>query len=414
MKNRLKENIFSLFSLKGAEYVISFITLPYLLRILGPEKYGAMTFAQVLVNYGILIVGYGFSLTAPRDIATSDKKDVPRHFSAIIWAKLVLLLPILLLGALLLALFSTKLDVLLVLCFLPMLLGSVMFPIWYFQGIQQMKFITILNLVARTVSVTGIFLLVHDSQDYRLAALLQSFTPLLAGVLSLGLIHHKWPEMFCMPIWKDIVSKLRDGWDIFISTLFINLYTNSNVFFLGLLCSDTVVGYYAAANKLIESVKGLLAPVSNAIFPHVSQLVKESQDRAVVFLRKTVKIIGGGSLAISLCVFILADPIVNIIMGTGYDDSVLLLRVISFLPFIIGLSNIFGIQTMVAFGMQRTFSRVLMASAVVNFILVFPMIYLWQAVGLAVTVVIVECFVTVTMYFVLRMHKINLLHFGCK
>ncbi len=409
MKNRLRQNIFSLFTLKGAEYVISFITLPYLLRALGPEKYGAMAFAQVLVNYGVLLVDYGFNLTAPRDIAKAEDEELPRQFSAIMGAKLVLLLPIILIGGALLAAFSDEVDVLLVLCFLPMLLGNVLFPIWYFQGIQQMKFITIFNLVARSVSVAGIFFLVHESQDYRLAAFLQSFTPLLAGVLALGIIHRQWPEILCMPSWSDIVSKLREGWDIFISTLFINLYTNSNVFFLGLLCSDTVVGYYAAANKLIEAVKGLLAPVSNAVFPHVSQLVKESQDTAVVFLQKMVKLIGGGSLVISLVVFVFAEPIVDIIMGTGYEESVLLLRIISFLPFIIGLSNIFGIQTMVAFGMQHTFSRILMASAVLNFVLVFPMIYLLQAVGLAITVVIVEMFVTVVMYFVLKRHKIGLL-----
>ena len=409
MKKCLRQNIFSLFTLKGAEYVISFITLPYLLRVLGPEKYGAMAFAQVLVNYGVLLVDYGFNLTAPRDIARAEALELPRQFSAIMGAKLVLLLPILLLGGALLAVFSERVDVLLVLCFLPMLLGNVLFPIWYFQGIQQMKFITIFNLVARSVSVAGIFLLVHESQDYRLAAFLQSFTPLLAGMLSLVIIHRQWPDMFCMTTWADIMSKLREGWDIFISTLFINLYTNSNVFFLGLLCSDTVVGYYAAANKLIEAVKGLLTPVSNAIFPHVSQLVKESQDSAVVFLRKMLKLIGGGSLAISLGVLILAEPIVDIIMGAGYEESVLLLRIISFLPFIIGLSNIFGIQTMVAFGMQRTFSKILMASAVVNFVLVFPMIYLWQAVGLAITVVIVESFVTVDMYLVLRHHRIDLI-----
>ncbi len=409
MQNHLRENIFSLFTLKGAEYVISFITLPYLLRVLGPEKYGAMAFAQVLVNYGVLLVDYGFNLTAPRDIAKAEPQEIPRHFSAIMGAKLVLLLPILLIGMVLLKVFSTQLDALLVLCFLPMLIGSVLFPIWYFQGIQQMKYITILNLVARIISVAGIFLLVHESMDYRMAAFLQSFTPLLAGILSLGIIHHQWPEMLCVPAWADIVSKLQAGWDIFISTLFTNLYTNSNVFFLGLLCSDTVVGYYAAANKLIESVKGLLAPVSNAVFPHVSQLVKESQDRAVIFLRKMVKIIGGGSLAISLCVFIFADPIVNIIMGTGYEDSVLLLRIISFLPFIIGLSNIFGIQTMVVFGMQRIYSRIIMVSAIMNCLLVFPMIYMWKAVGLAITVVLVESFVTIAMYFILKQNKINLL-----
>lgn len=408
MKNKLMGNIVSLFTLKGAEYIISFLTLPYLLRVLGPEKYGAITFAQVIMNYGILLVDYGFNLTAPRDIAKSDKGEVARHFAAIMGAKIVLLLPLLLFGGALLAVFPSNLDTGLLFCVLPVLFGNVFFPIWYFQGIQQMKFITIFNLLARTASVILIFALVQTAEDYRLAAFLQAVTPLLAGSISLIVLWKQSRELFCLPLWQEIVSKLKDGWDIFISTLFINLYTNSNVFILGILTNDTVVGYYSAANKLIEAVKGLLSPISNAIFPHVSVLFKESKPKAIAFLCKVLHVIGGSSLAISLLVFLFAEPIVHVIMGNAYQESVLILRIISFLPFIIGLSNIFGIQTMVAFGMQRIFSRILMLSAVVNFALVFPLVLLWQGLGLAITVVIVECFVTITMYITLRKNHIVL------
>ena len=187
-----------------------------------------------------------------------------------------------------------------------------------------------------------------------------------------------------------------------LSTLFINLYTNSNVFILGLLTNETCVGYYAAASKLIEAVKGLLMPISNAIFPHVSAMVKDARDDAIRFLRKAVKVIGGLSLLLSVLVCVFAAPITRLIMGDAYDASIRVLRIISFLPFIIGLSNIFGIQTMVAFGMQRLFSRILMASAAVNFLLVFPFVWAWQEIGMAITVVCVESFVTITMYIALR------------
>ena len=84
----------SLFTLKGAEYIISFITLPYLLRVLGPEKFGAIAFAQTIITYGNLLVDYGFNLTAPRDIAKCDKVDIPKNFAAFYGAKFVLLITI--------------------------------------------------------------------------------------------------------------------------------------------------------------------------------------------------------------------------------------------------------------------------------------------------------------------------------
>ena len=409
LKNKLAGNIISLFTLKGAEYIISFITLPYLLRVLGPEKYGAIAFVQVIINYGVLLVDYGFNLTAPRDIARVEASDRPRHFSAIMGAKIAILTIILLIGIVIFSTIQTTLDIYLLVCMLPMLIGNVMFPIWYFQGIQQMKFITVFNIMARIVSVSGIFILVQSRDDYLWAAFLQSFTPLLAGIIAMLVLLKQNPSLFCLPSLVDIKEKLYDGWDIFISTLFINLYTNSNIFILGLMTNDIVVGYYAAASKLVDAVKGLFSPISNAIFPHVSVLFKESKERAVNFLCSVLRIIGGLSFTISLLVFVFAEQIAGIVMGQGYEESIFILQIISFLPFIIGLSNIFGIQTMVAMGMKRVFSRILMLSALLNFILVFPFVYMWQEIGLAMTVVIVECFVTITMYIALRKNNIVLL-----
>ena len=409
INRQLSANIVSLFILKGAEYIVSFITLPYLLRVLGPAGYGSIVFCQTIMNYGNLVVDYGLNLTAPRDIAKDDPEDIPQDFAAILGAKLLLLaLATIVLGAGLFV-FRDSLDTLLVLACLPALVGGALFPIWYFQGIQQMRFITIFNIIARTCSVIGIFLCVQETTDVYAAALFLSVTPLVAGLLSLAMIARSQPRFFRRPTLAAIRAKFRDGWDIFLSTLFINLYTNSNVFILGLLTNETCVGYYAAASKLIEAVKGLLMPISNAIFPHVSAMVRDAREGAIQFLRKATRVIGGLSLILSALVCLFAEPVTRLIMGDAYDASIRVLRIISFLPFIIGLSNIFGIQTMVAFGMQRLFSRILMASAAVNFLLVFPLVLLWQEIGMAITVTCVECFVTITMYIALRRHGIRLM-----
>ena len=408
INKKLIGNILALFTLKGAEYVISFVTLPFLLRVLGPEKFGEIAFVQSIVNYGGLVVDYGFNLTAPRDIAKAKPTDISLQFSSIFYSKCLLLLIILLFYGLMILIFRDFLDVLLIICVLPNLIGNSIFPIWYFQGLQQMKFITFFNLFARFISVICIFSFVKESSDYCLAAFLQSITPLLAGIIALFMLSVSKRNLFLIPPKNEIIRKIKNGWEIFISTVFINLYTNTNIVILRLLTNDACVGYYSAASKLIEAVKGLFMPVSNAIFPHVAALVKVDSKKAIVFLKKTIKIIGFSSLIISFGVFYFASFIVHIIMGNAYDGSIIVLRIISVLPFIIGLSNIFGIQTMVAFGMQKLFSRILMFSAVLNFVLVFPFVYLWQEIGLAITVVIVECFVTVTMYYGLVRNNIVL------
>lgn len=409
INKKLTGNIVSLFTLKGAEYLVSFITLPYLLRVLGPDKYGAIAFATVIINYGRLVVDYGFNMTAPRDIAKADEDNLDEEFASIFWAKFLLFIPLIVVGSLLVYFFRDMLDILLLICVLPSLIGNMIFPIWYYQGIQKMKFITFFNLTARSISVICIFALVNEQADYLMAALLQSVTPIIAGIISLITLYRLRPTLLRFPKFRNVVAKIKDGWDIFISTLFINLYTNSNLFILGIMTNDTVVGYYSAANKLIEALKGAYSPISTAIFPHVSSLVKESREKAILFLRKAVRIMGGFSFMVSLITLIFAEPIVGIIMGDKYIDSIVILRMISFLPFIIALSNIFGIQTMVAFDMQRIFSKILMWSAVVNFVIIFPLVYFLEAMGLAITMVIVEMFVTIVMYVVLVKNNIKLI-----
>lgn len=409
MNNVIKKNIFALFTLNGSEYILAFITLPYLLRILGAEGYGSVVFAQSIINYGVMVVNYGFNLTAPRDIAKSDKEDIPVEFSSILFSKIALLIIVVIFLLLVCLSFRLYIDCMMIICTMPALVGNAITPIWYYQGIQKMKFITLFNVIGRLSSAILIFTLVKFESDAYLAAIFLTSTPFIAGCISLSYLFFHYRSLFKKCSCKLIIKKLRLGWDLFLSTLFINLYTNSNVFILGLLCDNYVVGCYSAANKLIEGVKGCMTPISNAIFPHMANLYKQSSNQAIIFLKKVVKRMGWISLCLSLTVFLLSNKIVAIIMGDGYEQSIIILQIINVLPFIVCLSNIFGVQSLVAFGFQHDFSMVLVMSAILNFLLVFPMIYFFGAVGLACTIVIVEIFVTVMMYYKLCEHNIKLI-----
>ena len=125
--------------------------------------------------------------------------------------------------------------------------------------------------------------------------------------------------------------------------------------------------------------------------------------------RKIVFILGGGNFIGSVLIFIFAEWIVDVLLGAGYEQSVLLLRILAFLPFIISLSNIFGIQTMLVFGMKKQFNKVLLSAAIVNTIIVLPMIYFYQAIGVSVSMTITEIFVTLSMYYILKKNNIDLI-----
>ena len=412
INKRLIENIISLFTIKGLEYILAFITFPYLVRVLQVENFGAVVFVQGIIQYFVLFTDYGFNLLGPKEIAQHDSiKERGKIFANIFCAKLILLLisTIVFICMLIGAKYINDIDITLYSVVYLMVIGNVIFPIWFFQGIQQMRYITIVNIIGRFLSVACIFYFVKAPSDYILAGLFQAIVPLIAGICSWIILWKKYREVFILPKFQSVKQVFIDAWEIFTSTIAINLYTASNIVFLGLLTNNTIVGYFSGAQKIIQNINQLISPVTQAIYPYVSKTASNSKNEALNFLRKIVLILGGGNFIGSILIFIFAEWIVDVLLGTGYEQSVLLLRILAFLPFIISLSNIFGIQTMLVFGMKKQFNKVLLSAAVINTIIVLPMIYFYQAIGVSISMTITEIFVTLNMYIILRKNNIDLI-----
>ena len=413
INKRLIENIISLFTIKGLEYILAFITFPYLVRVLQVENFGAVVFVQGIIQYFVLFTDYGFNLLGPKEIAQHDSiNERGKIFASIFCAKLILLLisTIVFICMLIGAKYINDIDITLYSVVYLMVIGNVIFPIWFFQGIQQMRYITIVNIIGRFLSVVCIFYFVKAPSDYILAGLFQAIVPLIAGTCSWIILWKKYREVFILPKFQSVKQVFIDAWEIFTSTIAINLYTASNIVFLGLLTNNTIVGYFSGAQKIIQNINQLISPITQAIYPYVSKTASNSKNEALKFLRKIVLILGGGNFIGSILIFIFAEWIVDILLGEGYEQSILLLRILAFLPFIISLSNIFGIQTMLIFGMKKQFNKVLLSAAIVNTVIVLPMIYFYQAIGVSVSMTITEIFVTLSMYIVLKNNNINLIY----
>ncbi len=410
--SRLVENIFSLMTLRAAEYILAFLLVPYLLRVLGPTSYGAVAFMQGVVGYFSLFVNYGFNMTAPRDLAQAEEKDISKLFSTYFWAKFFLLLgvtAVFFIGyRVLCGFYPVKVDWPLFFAVYTSVLGVVLFPVWYFQGIQQMRYITILNLSGRIFAVVLLFLLVRSPEDYVWAALLQSCTSLVAGVLCWKFIYDIHPGILKRPVWSDLRAAYRKGWQVFLSTVVMNLYTTSDVVILGLLTNDAVVGYYSGADKLISCVKRIISSVNDAVYPYVSRVLQESRERGFCFLRRQLLIytvcgiIGGAAL------YVLAPWGVPFLLGERYIDSIGPLQIMAFVPLVVAMSNVMGYETMLPLGMEKIYSRVLIAASILNLMIIIPLISWGGAEGTAWAMLVTESFVTIAMAVVLWRRRILL------
>ena len=135
IKNKVGQNILALSLIKGLQYILAFITFPYLVRVLQVEKFGAIAMAQGIIQYFMLFTDYGFNLTGPRDIAKNDTVEKRSAvFSSIFFAKILLLLLASLVFILLSVLVSKsyKVDILLYFVVYFSVIGNVMFLVWFF------------------------------------------------------------------------------------------------------------------------------------------------------------------------------------------------------------------------------------------------------------------------------------------
>lgn len=404
---RLLDNFISLFVLQGANYLLPLLTVPYLVRVLGPEKYGLIAFAQAFIQYFIIITDYGFNLSATRKIAIAreDSEKLSQIVNTVMLTKSILTLIcfLALLGCI--CIFDKfQSDSLLYIYTFGMVIGNLCFPVWFFQGMEKMRYISFLNIFAKIIFTLAIFIFIQQQQDFLLIPIINSLGYIATGTISLYMIVNKFGIRIQSVSRKMIIEEIKDGWHIFISTAAISLYTASNIIILGLFTNNKSVGYYSASEKITKSAQGFLAPFSQVLYPYISKIANESKVRALKVAQRLLIVVGGISLIISLMLFILADSIVQLILGTQYIPSIPILKVLAFLPFLIALSNVFAIQVMLPMNMKRKVSRIALLAGIINVGLNFAFTPTYSNMGTALSVISTEIFVTfITGYYAYRL-----------
>ena len=413
-RRRLLDNIGSLYLLQGLNYVIPMAVLPYLVRVLGMETYGLVAFAQSFAQYFNIFTDYGFNFSATRSIALNrdNVRETSRVFCCVFLIKTFLtLVGLTILGCVLVFIPRMRHDWAIFLLAFSAVFGNVLFPVWYFQGLQKMRYISVISGAAKVFSAILLFVFVHGPNDGALAVGIQSMGMLLAGIVGFGVCVRSVQLQLRWPSWQDLQASASEGWHLFVSTAAVSLYTNTNVFLVGMLAGNIEAGYFSAAEKLIRAINGLVGPITQAVFPHVNSLARASSEIALLFIAKTLRWMSGITLVPVIALFLFARPIAMLCFGSTAAGAVPIVRLIAPLPFLIAVSNVLGIQTMLTFGLDKQFSRILIAAGIVNIAIGVPLIAIFAARGAGASVLVTECIVTLAMSFVLRRNGIHIKFF---
>jgi len=410
-KNKvLIKNFSSLSLLQVSQYIFPLITFPYLVRVLGPDGYGLVAFATAFVGYFSVITDYGFNLSATREISINrhNSSKVSEIFSSVITVKLLLfVISIIIVIPVIYGFTKFSKDSEIYLVSFISVLGTTLFPIWFFQGVERMNFISTISIVIKVLWVVSVFLFVHSFDDILILVCLNSLSSLITGISGLAAVNYYFNIVFITPSIAQIKFQFLKGWHYFISQASVSLYTISNIFILGLFTSDTVVGYFSAADKIRQAVQNVSSTAGKTVFPHLSTEFIRSKKAAFSFINKYIKTVGSISLLACILLFIFSEQIILIVLGEDYIQSVILLKIISFLPIIIFLSNVAGVQTMLNMGFKREFAKIILIAGIFNVILSFIIVPIYLSIGTAVMVLLTEILVTAQMVFFLKKKKIH-------
>ncbi|MBV8475629.1 MAG: oligosaccharide flippase family protein, partial [Acidobacteria bacterium] len=208
-RRRLQENIAALSVLQILGYITPLLTVPYLVRVLKPSQFGLLSFAQCIVLYFDLLTDYGFNLSATRAIAA--QREEPEAVSRIFWSTLCAK-GLLMLGSgmalTLLVAFTPKLrdtPSLYAVSFLYVL-GTALFPVWLFQGLEQLKVAAVALGIARLLTVPALFFWVRHEQDVAIAAGIQASVQLTATILIAPILFKRVALGWHPPSFPDIVQ----------------------------------------------------------------------------------------------------------------------------------------------------------------------------------------------------------------
>ncbi len=394
-RKRLISNFLSLNSVQVANYIFPLITVPYLVRVLGPEKFGLIAFSQAFIQYFLLMTDYGFNLSATREIAVNreDYGRVSEVFSSVMLIKTAFaILSFLVLCLLVGSIDRFKGEWALYLLTFGTVIGNMLFPLWFFQGIEKMKHVAVLNIIPKAIFTISIFVFIKNQHDYILIPVINSLGFIVSGGLGFMIALKKFRVNFRIPHMDIIKRELKNGWHVFISTIATNFYTASSTFILGIFTNNMIVGYFSAGEKIVRAALGLLNPLTQTLFPHISKIASESGSAALAFLKKTVKTVGMATFALSAVLFAFAPQLSSIILGSQFEESVPVIRILSFLPFIIGLATVYANFFLLAFGHIKTWSNIMILSACLSIVGAVTFVYILDMghTGMSISIVCTE------------------------
>ena len=408
----VKNSVFYNVLLAISQVFFPLITFPYLARTLGPEHVGVLNFAESIAKYFVMLAALGIPIYGIREIAKvqNELKERTKIFAEIFTINLIctLGLSFLFLAA---VFFIPQLNNEKVLFYwtIAYFFFQVFYLEWFFNGMNQFKFIAIRQFIIRFFFIIFVFILIKSQFDYVNYMRMQFGLSVLLAVINFNNLSKHISLNKASFSNLDLRKHIKPLLYIFLTIFSISIYFSLDTILLGFLANNESVGYYSTALKLNKLIIAVFGAVTVAIFPSLINLYHSQQiEKFRELIRQVFFVLVSLSIPAIVIFISCAKEIVHVLFSQNFDRSILPLQITAPLILIVSLSSIFGFQVLSALAKDRQilYSAIIgMSVSIVLSILLVPTL---MEVGEAITILVTELSVSVSfIYFTKKFFKVG-------
>lgn len=399
MASLLKNTFFSSITLV-LRFLCNAILFILIARTFGPEEFGKLAFAIALTGIFMVIVDYGFNLLIVREVAVSPNNAIAIA-NRVISGKIILSI----LSSAIIAVTTVALNyshetliIISILWFAAVLYSFGFFFNTIFRGLNQFQYETYPTFFLYVIQFAFVVILLTLNFRSRAIAIVFLLSRLIYFVVSLILVSNKIGRLSFVPDFKGGFKILKESMPFGIHAILATIYFQIDTVFLAHYCGNTEVGYYQAATRLVTVSMIIYEVITSSFYPLISKkfMYDSSGYREDGFAFNRYMLLVGGGLSVFFILF--ADMIIRLLYGTGYEQSILILRLMTVVIFIRFAGGAYATFITVADN-QRLRAIGVGASAVVNILLNILLIPAYGGVGAAIASIITHL-VLISLYII--------------
>lgn len=369
--------------LQIAGYIFPLITIPYLAKVIGVEGFGKIAFASSIIIWFQTISDWGFNYTATRDVAKNrhDIERVSDIFSSVFWSRcLLMIVSFIILLFLTVIIPKFREDASVIFATFLMIPGYIMFPEWFFQAMERMKYITILNILSKALFTVAVFIFVKEKADYILQPLFVSCGYILSGILAFYYIRRIWGIKLKKIPAENIFSTIRRSFDVFLNNIMPNLYNSFSTMLLGFVGGPLSNGLYDAGCKFVNIAQQFMQVLSRTFFPFLSRKIEKHH----IYVMINVFLAAVGSVML----YLFSPLLIGIFFTTEFAPAIKIMRIMSISLFFLMLSDVYGTNYMIIKGKEGKLRNITLVCSLIGFFISYPLIHYFDYVGAALTVMV--------------------------